>query len=313
MLQRDLGTTIVIVGSVFMMLFVAGARLRHLVVTGVFDVLGGLAYLIFGDGVPSRAVPVVLRPVEGPAEQRVSADPGPHRARDPAGGSGSASGASRAEVGLPAERAHRLHLRGVGRGARACSASSWCSSRSRVMIYAGIRIAMRAPDTFGRLLAAGITSWIGLQAIVNLGAVTGLLPITGVPLPFVSFGGSAWSSRSAPSACSRRSPERAPRRRPSPGRRLAPRAADRAPARRRRGGRRRERRDRRRRDGRSHLPRARVGGRVGSGSRGRGAVHRVARRAGGDARPRGRLPLRRESRRRRSSASCRMRAREGAR
>jgi cell division protein FtsW len=60
-----------------------------------------------------------------------------------------------------------------------------------LMLYAGIRIAVRAPDTFGRLLAAGITSWIGLQTIVNLGAVTGLLPITGVPLPFVSFGGSA--------------------------------------------------------------------------------------------------------------------------
>ena len=60
-----------------------------------------------------------------------------------------------------------------------------------LMIYAGIRIAVRAPEPFGRLLAAGITSWIGLQTIVNLGAVTGLLPITGVPLPFVSFGGSA--------------------------------------------------------------------------------------------------------------------------
>ena len=60
-----------------------------------------------------------------------------------------------------------------------------------LLVYAGIRIAVRAPDTFGRLLAAGITGWFGLQAIVNLGAVTGLLPITGVPLPFVSFGGSA--------------------------------------------------------------------------------------------------------------------------
>ena len=59
------------------------------------------------------------------------------------------------------------------------------------LIYAGIRIAVRAPDTFGRLLAAGITGWFGLQAVVNLGAVTGLMPITGVPLPFVSFGGSA--------------------------------------------------------------------------------------------------------------------------
>ena len=47
------------------------------------------------------------------------------------------------------------------------------------------------PDTFGRLLAAGITGWIGLQTLVNLGAVTGLLPITGVPLPFLSFGGTA--------------------------------------------------------------------------------------------------------------------------
>ena len=59
------------------------------------------------------------------------------------------------------------------------------------LIYAGVRIALRAPDVFGRLLATGITAWIGVQAVVNLGAVTGLLPITGVPLPLVSFGGSA--------------------------------------------------------------------------------------------------------------------------
>jgi cell division protein FtsW len=44
---------------------------------------------------------------------------------------------------------------------------------------------------FGRLLAAGIVAWFGLQTLVNLGAVTGLLPITGVPLPFLSYGGSS--------------------------------------------------------------------------------------------------------------------------
>lgn len=60
-----------------------------------------------------------------------------------------------------------------------------------VLVYAGIRIALRAPDAFGRLLATGITTWFGLQALINLGAVTGMLPITGVPLPFLSFGGSA--------------------------------------------------------------------------------------------------------------------------
>jgi cell division protein FtsW len=60
-----------------------------------------------------------------------------------------------------------------------------------VLAYAGVRIAVRAPDLFGRLLAAGITGWIAFQAVVNMGSVTGLLPITGVPLPFVSYGGSS--------------------------------------------------------------------------------------------------------------------------
>jgi cell division protein FtsW len=59
------------------------------------------------------------------------------------------------------------------------------------LIVAGIRIATRTTDVFGRLLAAGIVSWFGLQALINLGAVTGLLPVTGVPLPFLSYGGSS--------------------------------------------------------------------------------------------------------------------------
>ncbi len=56
---------------------------------------------------------------------------------------------------------------------------------------AGVAIAFRATDRFGRLLAIGVTTWIAAQAIVNIGGVTGILPITGVPLPFVSFGGTA--------------------------------------------------------------------------------------------------------------------------
>ena len=60
-----------------------------------------------------------------------------------------------------------------------------------ILLYAGIRIAVRAPDSYGRLVAAGITGWLGLQTLVNLGTVTGLVPVTGVPLPLVSFGGSS--------------------------------------------------------------------------------------------------------------------------
>jgi cell division protein FtsW len=55
----------------------------------------------------------------------------------------------------------------------------------------GVRIALKAPDRFGALLAAGITAWVVGQALINIGAVIGVLPVTGVPLPFVSFGGSS--------------------------------------------------------------------------------------------------------------------------
>jgi cell division protein FtsW len=57
--------------------------------------------------------------------------------------------------------------------------------------YAGIRIAQQCPDRFSQLAAAGVTAWLLGQALVNMGAVVGLLPITGIPLPLVSFGGSA--------------------------------------------------------------------------------------------------------------------------
>jgi cell division protein FtsW len=60
-----------------------------------------------------------------------------------------------------------------------------------IIIWRGFHIASHARDTFGKLFAAGITSFIGIQAILNLGSMTALLPLTGVPLPFISYGGSA--------------------------------------------------------------------------------------------------------------------------
>lgn len=58
-------------------------------------------------------------------------------------------------------------------------------------LWRGFMIARRAPDFFGRLLSIGIVSGITLQAFINMGAITGLLPLTGVPLPFISYGGTA--------------------------------------------------------------------------------------------------------------------------
>ncbi len=55
----------------------------------------------------------------------------------------------------------------------------------------GLKIAKNAPDTFSKLMAIGIVSWITFQAFINIAAISGLIPLTGVPLPFVSYGGTS--------------------------------------------------------------------------------------------------------------------------
>jgi cell division protein FtsW len=60
-----------------------------------------------------------------------------------------------------------------------------------LLVYRGIRVALRAPDAFGSYLALGLTLLIGLQACINMGVVSGLLPTKGLSLPFLSYGGSS--------------------------------------------------------------------------------------------------------------------------
>ena len=60
-----------------------------------------------------------------------------------------------------------------------------------ILIYRGFKIAQNCSDNFGKILALGLTSWLGIQIVINLSSMTALLPLTGVPLPFISYGGSA--------------------------------------------------------------------------------------------------------------------------
>jgi rod shape determining protein RodA len=60
-----------------------------------------------------------------------------------------------------------------------------------LLIFRALRIATRADDQFGLLVASGIALWFGLQAFINVGMTIGIMPVTGLPLPFVSYGGSA--------------------------------------------------------------------------------------------------------------------------
>jgi cell division protein FtsW len=59
------------------------------------------------------------------------------------------------------------------------------------LFYRGVKIAKNARDNFGKLLAVGIVTWIMVQTILNIGGMINFIPMTGVPLPLISYGGSA--------------------------------------------------------------------------------------------------------------------------
>jgi cell division protein FtsW len=188
MLQPDFGTAMVIAGSVFLLLFVAGVRLRLLFTSAVVSGLIGLA-LIMGTNYRRVRFFSFLHPLADPRNtgyqlyQSLIAL-----------GSGHLFG-----VGLGASRqkwmympnAHTDFIFAILGEELGLIGEVVVLALFGALVYSGIRIALRAPDAYGRMLAAGITGWLGLQALVNLGAVTGVLPITGVPLPFISFGGSS--------------------------------------------------------------------------------------------------------------------------
>jgi cell division protein FtsW len=189
LLQRDLGTTMILCTTVFVMLFVAGVRLRYLFAGGLIGLLGVLS-LILGEAYRrTRFFEAWLDPWADPKSSGYQLIQG-LIAIGSGGWFGTGLGTSRAKWDfLP--NAHSDFIFAVIGEELGLIGALVVLIAFTVLIIAGIRIAIHARETFDRLLAAGVTAWIGVQAIVNLGAVTGLLPITGVPLPLVSFGGSA--------------------------------------------------------------------------------------------------------------------------
>ncbi|MFM8944234.1 MAG: putative lipid II flippase FtsW [Actinomycetota bacterium] len=188
MLQPDLGTTIVIVVTLFLMAFVAGARLSHLGGAGLLGLVSGAGLIWFEPYRRDRLL-AFLHPWDDTAGKSYQLVQGLI-----ALGSGGIKG-----VGLGASRQKWLYVPNahtdfifaiIGEELGLVGALTMLLALG-ILVVGGVRAAMRAPDPFSRLLASGIVAWLGIQSIVNLGAVTGVLPITGVPLPFVSYGGSA--------------------------------------------------------------------------------------------------------------------------
>lgn len=188
MLQPDLGTTIVVVACGLAVLWASAAPIRFVAGTAGVGVLGA----------------VVLSVIEPYRFDRIRGFLDPWK--DPGGvgyqliqsyyalGTGNIVG-----VGLGASRARWFYLPNAHTDfifSIIGEETGFVGAMAVVVLYgvltvAGWSVAVHAADPFGRMVATGITCWLSLQAIVNIGGVVGLLPITGITLPFVSYGGSA--------------------------------------------------------------------------------------------------------------------------
>ncbi|PYM16996.1 MAG: stage V sporulation protein E [Candidatus Rokuibacteriota bacterium] len=187
-LQPDLGNCVTLLALTFSVLYLAGSRLTHL-------------SLVLAAAAPLAVVAVIAAPYR---LRRITAFLDPWQ--DPRGsgfqmiqswlalGSGGlfgrGIGESRQKLFYLPE-AHTDFIFAIIGEELGFVGAALVIALFVVLIWRGLRIGLRAPDPFGAYLALGITVLLATQTFVNLGVVSGLLPTKGLPLPFISFGGSA--------------------------------------------------------------------------------------------------------------------------
>jgi cell division protein FtsW len=186
--EPDLGTTGVVTLTAFTMFFVAGANLMHF---AAMAALAGLAIITVGlREYQLDRIRAFLNPWSDPLGKGFHTIQG-LLALGLGGILGAGLGESRLAGGLFLPNASNDFIFAIIGEEFGLLGGAVVVGLFLLLAYAGIRTALGAPDTFGALLAAGITAWLCLQAFINIGVVVALLPITGITLPFISAGGSS--------------------------------------------------------------------------------------------------------------------------
>ena len=186
--QPDLGTSFVVAATIFFMLIVAGARWSHLIGIGsvglatVWTVAMAAHYR--ADRIMAWFDPFKYAKKEG--YQTVQS----LYALGSGGLFGMGLGLSRQKFFYLPEQ-HTDFIFAILGEELGFIGIALVISLFLLFVWRGFRIAVKAPDTFGTLLAAGLTAAIAFQAAVNIGVVCGALPVTGITLPFISYGGSS--------------------------------------------------------------------------------------------------------------------------
>ncbi|QNP73216.1 putative lipid II flippase FtsW [Streptomyces roseirectus] len=189
MLGGDMGTAIILTAVLFGLLWLAGAPTRLFV--GVLSVATAIGLILIKTS-PNRMARLQCIGATDPKAGPVDCWQAVHGIYALASGGifGSGLGASVEKWGQLPE-AHTDFIFAVTGEELGLAGTLSVLALFAALGYAGIRVAGRTEDPFVRYAAGGVTTWIMAQAVINIGAVLGLLPIAGVPLPLFSYGGSA--------------------------------------------------------------------------------------------------------------------------
>lgn len=188
MLEPDMGTSLVIAAIGASMFFVAGAHLLQMF-GGLVLAAGAFSVLIATASYRLNRLSIFLNPWRDP--DRLGYHPIQALLAIGSGGfSGLGLGASRQKFNWLPE-AHTDSIMAVIGEELGFVGCVLIIVMIVTIAVRGYRIAMRTPDAYGSLLAVGITSWIVFQGALNIAVITLLVPFTGIPLPFISYGGSS--------------------------------------------------------------------------------------------------------------------------
>ncbi|MET9446340.1 putative lipid II flippase FtsW [Streptomyces cinerochromogenes] len=189
MLGGDMGTAIILTAILFGLLWLAGAPTR--LFAGVLSVAGLIGVTLIKTS-PNRMARLACIGATEPKTGVADCWQAVHGIYALASGGlfGSGLGASVEKWGQLPE-AHTDFIFAVTGEELGLAGTLSVLALFAALGYAGIRVAGRTEDPFVRYAAGGVTTWITAQAVINIGAVLGLLPIAGVPLPLFSYGGSA--------------------------------------------------------------------------------------------------------------------------
>jgi cell division protein FtsW len=188
MRQPDLGTLIVIGAAALAVIIASDAPMKFVMVLGLLAVLAAV-YFAFDADYRADRIDSFLNPYEDPSGDGYQVIQG-YYALGNGGIFGVGLGASRARwFYLP--NAHTDFIFAIIGEETGLIGGLTVIGLFIALAVAGWVVASRAPDRFGRMVAAGITVWLSFQALLNVGGVLGVIPITGIALPFVSYGSTA--------------------------------------------------------------------------------------------------------------------------